>query len=218
MLTKSFLEMAKVDVRPHCEMRKAKDDRGREIEVPYLNWAKCKRLLHEHGAEFVNFTPCTTESGSSLFMTDQAFTDNKGNVNRCYEVRVKVQIDDKEFIGQFPLMNGSNPVKDNSMSQQRVWNAQTRAFVKTVAMVTGLGFDLWCGKTEEDLDVEEDLARHSLAAIKERFMQEYTQQLKKNNLSAAEIADKLEMSVDEVKAVFTYFDILSRFEKKMTAL
>ena len=40
-------------------------------------------------------------------------------------------------------MNGSNPVKDNSMSQQRVWNSMCRSFVKCVAIHTGLGFDLW---------------------------------------------------------------------------
>ena len=34
-------------------------------------------------------------------------------------------------------------VKDNSMSQQRVWNSMCRAFVKCVAIHTGLGFDLW---------------------------------------------------------------------------
>lgn len=218
MLNKSFLEMMKIDVLPFCEKRKAKDDQGRTIEVPYLNWAMCKKLLHDNGAEFVNFTPCTTESGSSLFMSNVAFEDSKGNLNRCYEVRVKVEIDDKVYYGQFPLMNGSNPVKDNSMSQQRVWNAQTRAFVKTVAMVTGLGFGLWCNGAEEDMNLDDDLSKHSLMAIKERFMQEYTAQLKRNGLSAADIADKLEMSVDEVKAVFTYFDILNRFEKKLVAL
>ena len=40
-------------------------------------------------------------------------------------------------------MNGGNPVRDNSMSQQRLWNCQTRLFVKGVAIMTGLGFDLW---------------------------------------------------------------------------
>ena len=44
---------------------------------------------------------------------------------------------------QTPVMNGANPVKDNSMSQQRAWNSMCRAFVKCVAIHTGLGFDLW---------------------------------------------------------------------------
>lgn len=48
--------------------------------------------------------------------------------------------DDKQ---EFRVMNGSNPVKDNSMSQQRVWNSMCRSFVKCVAIHTGLGFNLW---------------------------------------------------------------------------
>ena len=52
-------------------------------------------------------------------------------------------IDDQVYEMQTPVMNGANPVKDNSMSQQRVWNSMCRAFVKCVAIHTGLGFDLW---------------------------------------------------------------------------
>jgi hypothetical protein len=56
-------------------------------------------------------------------------------------------------------MNGTNPVKDNSMSQQRVYNAQARAFVKGVAIHTGLGFKLWL---DDDIDnnVEDDLSNN----------------------------------------------------------
>lgn len=219
MLNKNFMEMMEIDVLPYCEKREAKDDKGKKIEVPYLNWAKCKMLLHENGAEVVNFTPCTLPNGSSLFMSDQCFVDKNGIQNRCYEVRVSVQIDDNVYEGQYPLMNGSSPVKDNSLTQQRVWNAQTRAFVKTVAMVTGLGFNLWCdGKDDELIDSEEDLSKHSLNAIQERFKIEYTDKLKKHGMSAKDVADALEMSVDEVKVIFTYFDILNRFEKKLLKL
>lgn len=220
-MLKSFNEMLKVDVLPFCDMRDAKDDSGRNIKVPYLNWAKCKKLLHDNGAEYVNFEPVVNENGSSLIMSEIPFTDKNGVINRCYEVRVKVYIDDKVYEGQYPLMNGSNPVKDNSMSQQRVWTAITRAFVKTVAMVTGLGFGLWCDFRDEADDAapaDEDLSRHSLAAIQERFKEEYTDVLKKKNLSSKEVADALEMSVDEVKAVFAQFDTLARFEAKLLTL
>ena len=119
-MIKSYSEMRKIDVLPLCEKRKAKDDRGKDIEVPYLNWAKCMDLLHENGAEVVYFEPCVNANGSSLFMSDQVFTDSRGNTNRCYEVRVKIVIDDLIFEAQYPLMNGSNPVKYNSLTQQRV--------------------------------------------------------------------------------------------------
>ena len=49
-------------------------------------------------------------------------------------------------------MNGTNPVKANSMSQQRVWNSMTRSFVKCVAIHTGLGFDLWLKEEERTFE------------------------------------------------------------------
>lgn len=206
-MIKSYAEMRKVDVTPHVEKRDGND---------YLNWAKCKELLHENGAEVVYFEPCVNENGSSLFMSDQVFTDSKGNSNRCYEVRVHIVIDDLEFDAQYPLMNGSNPVKDNSMSQQRVWNAQTRAFVKGVAMRTGLGFSLWLKNMEEQA-VEDDLSKHSLFAIKERMQQEYTRAIKKK-MSTKDIAEACGMTEDEVKVIFTFFEQLNRFEQKLIAL
>lgn len=215
-MIKSYAEMRKIDVLPLCDKRKAKDDRGKEIEVPYLNWAKCMDLLHENGAEVVYFEPCVNANGSSLFMSDQVFTDNKGNTNRCYEVRVKIVIDDLTFTAQYPLMNGSNPVKDNSLTQQRVWNAQTRAFVKGVAMRTGLGFGLWLDDTESKPE-EDDLSRHNLFAIKERMQVAYTKAIKKG-MSTSEIANAVGMTEEEVRVVFTYFDQLNRFEGKLNAL
>lgn len=208
-MLKTFNEMRKIDVTPYVEKRDGND---------YLNWARCKQLLHDHGAEVVYFEPCTNANGSSLFMSEQVFTDSKNVTNRCYEVRVKIKIDELEFEAQFPLMNGSNPVKDNSMSQQRVWNAQTRAFVKGVAMRTGLGFDLWLGKDVESESTEDDLSKHNIFAIKERYQQAYTKVLRDKHLTTKEIADKCGMSEDEVKVLFTFFDQLDRFEKKLLSL
>lgn len=208
MAIKSYAEMRKIDVSPFVEKRDGND---------YLNWARCKELLHNNGAEVVYFEPCVNANGSSLFMSDQVFTDAKGNTNRCYEVRVHIVIDDLEFDAQYPLMNGSNPVKDNSLTQQRVWNAQTRAFVKGVAMRTGLGFDLWL-KNMDDVDTEEDLSKHKLFAIKERFQQTYTRVLVNKKMSTAEIAAACEMTEDEVKTIFTYFEQLNRFEQKLLKL
>ena len=206
-MIRSYEEMRKVDVTPFVEKRDGND---------YLNWARCKELLHINGAEVVYFEPCTNPNGSSLFMSDQVFTDSKGITNRCYEVRVHIVIDDLEFDAQYPLMNGSNPVRDNSMTQQRVWNAQTRAFVKGVAMRTGLGFDLWLKNMDEFVE-DEDLSKHKLHAIKERMQQEYTMLIKKR-MSTADIAKAMEMTEDEVKVIFTYFDQLDRFEKKLVGL
>ena len=134
-MLKPYNEMRKVDVRPYCEERDG---------LTYLNWAKCIDLLHEHGAEKVYFEPIPDEkTGSSLRMVPKVFEDKNKVTNQCYETRIKVVIDKNVFEMQSPVMNGSNPVKDNSMSQQRVWNSMCRTFVKCVAINTGLGFDLW---------------------------------------------------------------------------
>ena len=211
-MLKPFNELRQVDISKHIKQRDGFD---------YLNWAKCIDLLHENGAETVYFTPLTNDNGSSLFMSELAFAkDDKASPNRCYEVAVEIVIDDKKFIMRSPVMNGSNPVRDNSMSQQRVWNAQTRAFVKGVAIHTGLGFDLWCKAEQNEEDnapKEEDLSIHSLFKIRERLTKDYTRVIK-NIKSTKEVADRLEMTEDEIKAYFTYFDILDRFEKKLKAL
>ena len=218
MAIKSYAEMRKIDVLPHCDQREAKDDKGRSIKVPYLNWAKCKEILHQNGAEVVYFEPCVNANGSSLFMSDQVFTDSKGNTNRCYEVRVKVVIDDLIFEAQYPLMNGSNPVKDNSLTQQRLWNAQTRAFVKGVAMRTGLGFGLWLDDMDDKDAGEEDLSKHNIYAIRERMQQQYTK-LVKRGLSTGEIAKMMNTSEQTVQYYLNgIFDEINRFEKALGAL
>ena len=206
-MLKSFNEMRKVDVTPHIKQRDGAD---------YLPWATVVDLLHDNGAEKVWYQPLYNENGSSLFMSDQTFTDKSGNVNRCYEVRIEVTVDDDTFIYSYPLLNGINPVKDNSLNQNVVHKAIQRAFVKAIAVRYGLGFSLWAKEEIEDT-TEEDLYKHSLDAIKLRFQQTYTQKLQKH-MSAEDIAKGLNMTVDEVKVIFTYFDQLKRFETALQKL
>lgn len=208
-MLKDYKEMLKVDVSKYVEKRDGAE---------YLNWAKVVDLLHENGAEKVYFEPVVNpNTGSSLYMTDQVFTDKNGITNRVYETAVKVVIDDLEFIQRGPVTNGSNPVKDNSMTQQRLWNCQTRLFVKGVAIRTGLGFNLWLREEEknEKENWEDDLSRHDIFKIKERCQQIYTQKMKEG-LTVKEIAEKLHKTEDEVKALFSYFDTLSNFERDLS--
>lgn len=206
MLNKSFNDMMRVDISEYIASRDG---------IDYLPWANCKMLLHEQGAEKVWFEPLTDPvTHSSVFMTDKEFKDKNGNINRCYEVAVKITIDDDEFVMRTPLMNGANPVKDNSLSQQRVWASQCRAFVKGVAMRTGLGFSLWLKDIEAGYT--EDLGHHNIYKIKERLQEEYSELMYKG-LSLDQIADKLGMTTDEVKLYFTYFDMIDRFEQKLIA-
>ena len=209
MALKSYDELRKIDVSEFTEERDGAE---------YLNWAKCIDLLHENGAEQVYFVPLTNEKGSSLFMSENTFENGTGagkKTNRCYETRIEIHIDDKVYIMHSPVMNGANPVQDNSMSQQRVWNSMCRSFVKGVAIYTGLGFDLWL-KEEYKLSKvkDDDLSKHDIFKIKERCQQIYTQKLKEG-LSVKEIAERLHKTEEEVKALFSYFDILNNFEKDL---
>ena len=156
-MLKSYEEMRKIDVKKHCKKRDGLD---------YLPWAVCVQLLHDNGANVVRWEPVPDEkTGSSLRMSEQTFTDKNGNTNRCYETRIRATIDENVYEMQTPVMNGANPVKDNSMSQLRVWNSMCRAFVKCVAINTGLGFDRWVKEEgKEDPVIPETLEKPASAA------------------------------------------------------
>lgn len=208
MALKGYEELRRVDVSQWTEKRDGAD---------YLNWAKCIDLLHDNGAEKVYFEPVENpNTGSSLYMTEQVFEDSKDNTNRVYETAVKIVIDDLEFIQRGPVMNGSNPVKDNSMSQQRLWNCQTRLFVKGVAIRTGLGFNLWLKNEEEEEknNWEDDLSKHKLGAIQKRLEQLITQKVKQG-LTVPKIAENLGITEEEFRNYFTYFAVLDRLEKRV---
>ena len=207
MAIKSWNEMRKLDISKYIKKRDGAD---------YLPWAECLKLLYENGAEKVKIIPQTTDNGSSLFMSDQTFTDKHGNTNRCYEVMVAVEIDENKYLISYPVMNGINAVRDNLMNQNAVHKAQMRAFVKCVAINTGLGFDLW----RDDSDIEndtEDLTKHSLWAIKDRMQIAYTNAIKKG-MSTGDIAKAVNKTEDEVRLLFTYFDQLNRFENELNNL
>lgn len=161
-MLKSYEEMRKIDILQYCEDRDG---------LSYLNWAKCIELLHDNGAEKVYFEPIPDEkTGSSLRMTEKEFADKSGITNRCYETRIRVVIDDLEFEMQTPVMNGSNPVKDNSMNQNRVWTSMCRAFVKGVAIHTGLGFSLWLKEETAKGDFTNDIPMDNRPADKTQIL------------------------------------------------
>lgn len=205
----SWDDLYKLDISQYVKQRDG---------ASYLPWASCMKLLHENGAKVVWFEPCVNANGSSLFMSDQVYTDKNKITNRCYEVRVKIVIDDLVFEAQYPLMNGSNPVKDNSMSQQRVWNAQTRAFVKGVAMRTGLGFNLWM-KDDMDNSPDDDLSKHSIFSIRERMQQQCTALVKKG-MTTKDIAKALGINEQSLLQYYLggVFDEIYRVEAEMAKL
>lgn len=210
MALPDFKELMAVDVTPYCKERDG---------IKYLPWAKCKELLHEHGAESVYFVPEENHNdGSSLRMSSRTFVDKKGVENRCYETKIIIHIDDAEFSMISPVMNGGNPVRDNSMSQQRVWNSMCRSFVKGVAIYTGLGFNLWAqSEGQEEFDAVEDNTKHDIRKVQERLMEKLTA-LNKAGLNVRDIAEKIGMTEDDLRAQFSYFSILYNLEKRLDGL
>ena len=207
-MLKSWKEMCELDISKYVKQRDKAD---------YLPWSSCLKLLYENGAERVAIRTLTDANGSSLFMSEQVFKDKNDNTNRCYEVRVEVVIDGHDYSLSYPVMNGINPVRDNLMNQNAVHKAQMRAFVKCVAINTGLGFNLWL----DDSDIEdsgEDLSKHNLRAIQERMQQAYTKLLKKG-MTTKEIADKLRTNESTINYMLTKsFDDLAMLEKDLSAL
>ena len=208
MALKSYKELRDLDISQYCEERDG---------LSYLNWAKCIDLLHQNGAEKVYFEPLKNEHGSSLFYTDLEFVDKNNNINRCYEVGVHVVIDDLEFDFTGPLMNAANPVKDNSLSQQRVWNCQTRLFVKGVAIHTGLGFNLWLKEEMETSQFENDLSMHSLKKCQERLYELITMKMQ-GGVTQEKMAEACGMELEEFRAIGTYYNKLHKIETVIRGL
>lgn len=215
-MLKSYDELVKVDISPYVDKRDGLD---------YLNWAKCVQLLHENGAERVYFEPIINpKDGTSLFYSEKVFGDPSkagAKFNSCYETGVHIVIDELEFDMRGPVMNGPNPVMDNSLNQNRVATAQKRLFVKGVAIRTGLGFNLWLKEEMENEQIGskfDDISAHDVLKVKERIEQEVTQLLDKG-LSLSEIAKSTEVgSEDDLRELLRQCVKLYNFEGMLRTL
>lgn len=213
MAHKTWDELYKQDVTEYVKQRDG---------TPYVPWGRMVKLLHEAGYTKVFFNALTNpDDGSSIWHSNKIFTDKNGNTNSAYEVRIEITLgdetDEETFTYSYPITSGITPVRDNLMNQNRVATSVARGFTKAVAIKTGLSFKLWADIEDEE-DPVEDLSKHQLWAIKQRMQEEYTLKLKKAKMSTKDIADKLEMTEDEVKLMFSYPDMLERFEKKLVNL
>jgi hypothetical protein len=207
-MLKPYNELKNIDVRPYCKSRDG---------VLYLPYNKCIDLLHEYGAEKVYFLPVPNpKNGSSLYESDTVFEDKNGVKNRCYETRIEIHIDENVYFMQSPVMNGANPVKDNSMSQQRVWNSMTRSFVKAVAMYTGLGFSLWLDEEEQDAKAQQKADQyHDILKVQERVFETVTAIQKKGGLTLGQIAEKLQRTEEELQQYMKMYKILYAVENNL---
>lgn len=207
-MLKAYDELRKVDVSKYIKERDG---------MKYLPYNECIALLHEHGAEEAYFIPVPNpKNGTSVYETDTVFTDKNGNMNRCYETRIELHIDGKVYYMQSPVMNGANPVKDNSMSQQRVWNSMTRSFVKAVAIYTGLGFSLWLEEEENERKIQQEAEYyHDINRVRDRVFETVTAIQKRGNLSIKDIAEKMSKTEEELRMYLGYYKILGAVENNL---
>lgn len=210
-MLKPYNELKAIDVRPFCKERDG---------AWYLPYNKCIDLLHENGAEQVYFIPVPNpKTGGSLYESETVFEDKNGVKNRCYETRIEIHIDDQVYFMQSPVMNGVNPVKDNSMSQQRVWNSMTRSFVKAVAMYTGLGFSLWLDEEEQERKAQAEAdVYHDINKIRDRVTETITTIQKKSGMSLTDIASKFNRSEAELKQYISMYQILYAVENNLNCI
>ena len=210
-MLKPYEELRKIDVSEFTEKRDGAD---------YLPYNKCIDLLHENGAETVYFLPVQNpKTGGSLYESETVFEDKNGVKNRCYETRIEIHIDDKVYYMQSPVMNGANPVKDNSMSQQRVWNSMTRSFVKAVAMYTGLGFSLWLKEEEDERKAQTQADQyHDIMKVQNRVFETVTAIQKKGNMTIADIANQMDRTEDELRTYLKYYGILNSVEHNLNVI
>ena len=207
-MLKSWNEMAKIDISKYVEQRDKAD---------YLPWAVCLKLLYENGAEKVAFEPVINEKdGTTLFRTEEKFGKEKeGRFNQCYEVRVKITIDDLQFVQNYPLINGTIPITTETLTSLRVASAQARAFVKGVAIRTGLGISLWTkDEGDEEPIITVESAYKGIDSAKKFAQELYTEKLKKLG-SLDEVAKAMGTTLELFKAEGANFDRAKEFINKL---
>ena len=209
---KDFLEMMEIDVTPFCETRKAKDDQGRMVDIAYLPWSQCKLLLHKEGAKVVDFVPLENAEGSYVF-EHKAVQDKNGANIGCYYVKVGVTIDDMSFEYSYPLMNGANVVRADTLNQLRISNAHARAFVKGVAVKTGLGYKLWL-KEDETTSHGDDIGIHDVMKVKQRIEEKLSVAIRKHG-GEDELLRYLGIKRGQLEIILKSFNNIAWLESKL---
>ena len=211
-MIKDFNELRKIDISNEVEQR---DD------IDYLPWATCLRLLYENGAEKVRFGVVKNADGHSLFASQIEFlgkTKTYEKKNRAYETTVWVEIDNEKFELTYPIINGMNIVDTDAMTQLKVHTAQQRAFVKCVAVNTGLGLPLWEKEDKQIIkNIDIDKSKHDILVIKARIQELLSQKMKELG-SLDNVEKALGINNKQLENLLKFPDQLFVFEKNLGKL
>ena len=170
-MLKPFNELMDLDVskyiskKPTFKYNKATgktEQTGKFLD--YLSWVDVLTLLYQNGAEKVRYGNIVNEHGHSLFLSGDSLP----------EVRIYLEIDQDRYEMTYPVIEGSSDVKMDKIMQSDIHNATQRAFVKCVAINTGLGISLWKKEEEEKQSSPKfDESMHSIQVCIDRVKKKY---------------------------------------------
>lgn len=197
-MVKDFNEMIKVDITKYTEEKpnfvwdKVNKKSVQKGSFNYLNWAKCLILLYANGAENVTYTALASDNGTTMFYDSKYF---------CPEVRVNVVIDGKEGTFSYPVVRGTRVITVDKINQLEVHVATQRAFVKGVAILTGLGLTLWSKYDIDEKDLLEQAEQYSIEHLRKSVQQSYLD-VSKALGGANKLNKALDLTVGELSKMF----------------
>ncbi len=160
----NFREMYAYDVKPFIKTKHPfkkidgayKEDTSKTLK--FIEWSKILCLLYELGAESVRYGNIFTDEGHPSFV-------NKAGTAPF--VRVWVTIDNDRFEIAHPVLNGYE--KGYADNQLHIHNATQRAFVKCIAINTGLGLSLWEQDEEETVETPDAVSKESNLKLNQKI-------------------------------------------------
>ena len=210
-MLKPFAELLKADVSKYISKKPTFKKVGDKfvptgVELDYISWVDCLILLYENGAENVHYGNILNDKGHSLFL----------NEGRFPEVRVFVEIDGNRFEMTYPLIDGRKHLDIAKATQSDIHNASQRAFVKCVAVNTGLGLPLW--QKEEKMQPKTiDESIHNLGIIIGRVRKLYAKAVQSVGEESM-LLKNLNVNKKQIENIFSYSQQLSKLETALKEL
>lgn len=212
-MLKGFNDLLKLDISDKISRKPTfRYDKTQNKTVPtgnyldYISWVNALILLYENGAESVEYGNIYNKDGHSLFLCD----------GKVPEVHVFVSIDGKRYEMTYPVIDGSSDIKMEKIVQSDVHNASQRAFVKCVAVNTGLGLSLWV-KEETDKPLKIDESVHNIMICLARVQRKYGEAVSKLG-TERDLNNALQVNPKQLKLIFSSANSLRVLEEKLNKI
>lgn len=208
-MEKSFLELYKLDITSHIKTRDVmkKNVTGEWVKdtskppMKYLEWSKVLILLYELGANTIKYgNVCDEKTGHPVFLN---------GLNTAPFVKIWVKIDQETYEITHPVLNGYE--KGYADNQSHIHNATQRAFVKCVAVNTGLGLSLWERDEETNSIVPDEVLKEEILKWNIRMTNLFN--AASNKLGGHDnVHAELNTNTKELKAIYDGDNVLRKQE------